>query len=188
MNETKIVALLKGVKRDGIDDLIECMEAGGFFKAPCSGQYHLTKEGGLAEHSLNVYQTMLMVRDALGTEISDESVIICGILHDLGKMGDHSKPNYIENVLKSGKISDSKPYITNPALSYVPHEIRSIAIAQRYIRLTEEEEFAILYHNGLYTALGNSYKGKETPMSLMLHFADMWCSRVVEDDGKGEEE
>ena len=188
MDELKILTLLKSVNRDGMDDLIGCMEDGGFFKAPCSGQYHLTKEGGLAEHSLNVFQTMLMVRDSLGADIPDESIIICGILHDLGKMGDYDKPNYVENILKSGKVSESKPYITNPELAYVPHEVRSIAIAQRYIRLTEDEEFAILYHNGLYTPLGNSYKGKERPMSLMLHFADMWCSRVLENEGKGEEE
>ena len=184
----KIIALLKELKREGVDGLIECMENGGFFTAPCSGQFHLTKEGGLAEHSLNVFEKMLMVRDSLGVNIPDESVIICGLLHDLGKMGDHNKPNYVENILKSGKVSESKPYVTNPDLSYVPHEVRSIAIAQRYIKLTEDEEFAILYHNGLYTPLGNSYKGKETPMSLLLHFADMWCSRVVENEGKGEEE
>lgn len=178
----RIIALLKETNRKGIEDLITVMELGGFFYAPCSGQYHLAREGGLAEHSLNVCEQMLEVNKALKTNIPRDSIIICGILHDLGKMGDYGKPNYNENILKSGEISTSKPYVTNPALSYVPHEVRSIAITQRHIPLTEDEEFAILYHNGLYTALGNSYKGKETPLSLIMHFADMWCSRVVESE------
>ena len=180
----EIICVLKDSNRAGIDDLIECMDRGGFFTAPCSGQYHLSREGGLAEHSLNVFKTMKDISNAMDSDIPYDSIIICGLLHDLGKMGDYGKPNYNENILKSGTISNSKPYVTNPGLLYVPHEVRSIAIAQRYIMLTEDEQFAILYHNGLYTPLGNSYKGKETPMSLLLHFADMWCSRVLEAEEK----
>jgi len=183
----RIISLLRETLRLGIEDLITVMEVGGFFTAPCSGQYHLARQGGLAEHSLNVYEAMNNINKSLDTKIPRDSIIICGILHDLGKMGDYGKPNYNENILKSGGISASKPYVTNPALLYVPHEVRSIAIAQRHIALTEEEEFAILYHNGLYTALGNSYKGKETPLSLMMHFADMWCSRVVDSEEEGHE-
>ena len=179
-NHDKIVSLLKGTGRTGIISLIDFMEEGGFFTAPCSGQYHLAEQGGLAEHSLNVYFALLGIDGALDANIPLDSIIICGILHDLGKMGDYGKGNYIANILKSGEQSKSKPYVTNTNLLYVPHEIRSIAIAQRFIELSEDEQFAILYHNGLYTPLGNSYKGKERPLSMALHFADMWCSRVTE--------
>lgn len=189
-NHDKIISLLKGTGRTGIIGLIDFMEEGGFFTAPCSGQYHLAEPGGLAEHSLNVYFALLGIDGALDANIPLDSIIICGILHDLGKMGDYGKGNYIANILKSGEQSKSKPYVFNSDLLYVPHEIRSIAIAQRFITLTEDEQFAILYHNGLYTPLGNSYKGKETPLSMALHFADMWCSRVTEAGEKkeGEEE
>lgn len=183
----KIISLLKETGRTGIIDLIDCMEEGGFFEAPCSGANHLSKEGGLAEHSLNVYYGMLELDKAYKAELPHDSIILCALLHDLGKMGDYGKPNYVENILKSGKQSDSKPYVTNPELLYVPHEIRSIAIANRYIILTEDEAFAILYHNGMYSDLKYSFKGKETPMALALHFADMWCSRVTEAEGEAEE-
>lgn len=183
----KIISLLKETGRTGIIDLIDCMEDGGFFEAPCSGSHHLAHEGGLAQHSVNVYYGMLELDKALSANLPYESIIICGLLHDLGKMGDYGKPNYVENILKSGKVSDSKPYVTNSNLLYVPHEIRSIAIAERCISLTEEEEFAILYHNGMYSELKYSYSGKETPLSLVLHFADMWASRVTEVE-EGEEE
>lgn len=176
----KIVSLLKETERYGIDNLIEAMEAKGFFAAPCSGAHHLSREGGLAEHSLNVYFGMLELDKALGSELPADSIIICGLLHDLGKAGDYGKPNYVENILKNGKQSESKPYVTNPELLYVPHEIRSVAIAERHITLTEQEEFAILYHNGMYSDLKYAYSGKETPLSLVLHFSDMWASRVTE--------
>lgn len=182
-----IVSLLKETKRDGIENLIEKMEAKGFFTAPCSGAHHLSHEGGLAEHSLNVFELMLKLDGALGANTTRDSIIICGILHDLGKAGDYGKPNYVENILKSGKPA-AKPYKTNPELLYVPHEIRSIAIAERCISLTEEEEFAILYHNGMYSELKYSYSGKETPLSLVLHFADMWASRVTEVEEGTEED
>lgn len=182
----RIISILKETKRDGIEDLIEAMEDGGFFESPCSGAHHLSKEGGLAEHSLNVYENMVGLRLAFNSYIPADSVKICAILHDLGKMGDYGKPNYVENILKSGR-SAAKPYKTNPELLYVPHEIKSVVIAERYIRLTEEEEFAIIYHNGMYSDLKYAYSGKETPLSLMLHFADMWCSRVTENEGKEEE-
>lgn len=183
----KIIDLLKSTNRANMDLLVDFMEAGGFFEAPCSGGHHLAKPGGLAEHSLNVYFGMLELDKAMKAELPHESIVICGILHDLGKIGDYGKPNYVENILKSGKPA-AKPYKTNPNLLYVPHEIRSVAIAERYISLTEQEQFAILYHNGMYSDLRYSYKDHETPLSLILHFSDMWCSRVTEIEEGGEEE
>lgn len=179
----KIISTLKDTGRTGILDLIDCMEEGGFFTAPCSGAHHLSKEGGLAEHSLNVYYGMIGLDKAFTADLPYDSIILCGLLHDLGKMGDYGKPNYVENILKSGKKSDSKPYVTNSELLYIPHEIRSIAIAERHIELSEEEEFAILYHNALYSELKYSYSGKETPLSMILHFSDLWASRVTEKEG-----
>ena len=197
MEETRngIVKLLTITKREGIDKLIAWMDTYGFFKAPCSGGNHLAMDGGLAEHSLNVYN--VMKSDAirkLGVKKCEEiedSIIICSLLHDLGKTGDYGKPNYIPNMIKDGrptkdepeqkyKQSDSKPYMVNPELLYEPHEVRSIAIANRFIQLTEQEDFAILYHNGLYGDFKYDIQGKETPLYLLLHFADMWCSRIVE--------
>lgn len=185
--ETKetIIKLLKSTNRAGMDKLIEAMEEGGFFTAPCSGGYHLAREGGLAEHSLNVLNVAmdttvgLLKGGLLPKELKDRLIIVC-LLHDLGKMGQYGKANYVENTLKSGKQSASKPYKTNPALLYVDHEVRSIVIAQQYIELTEEEQQAILWHNGLYGNFRYQIQGKETTLYLTLHFADMFASRILE--------
>ena len=172
-----IIEALRTTEVEGIDKLISAMESEGFFTAPCSGQFHLCKEGGLAEHSYNVLSIMIDLNRVIGGA-DMKSIILCALLHDLGKMGDHGKANYVPNILKSGKVSDSKPYETNKDLLYIDHAIRSVIIAERYIQLTEEEEHAIIYHNGKYTHIG--YDLKETPLMLLLHFADMWASRVVE--------
>ena len=51
----KIRDLLLSTERTGMIGLIGYMEDAGFFSSPCSTSHHLSKEGGLAEHSLNVY-------------------------------------------------------------------------------------------------------------------------------------
>ena len=70
---------------------------------------------------------------------------------------------------------------------YVDHEVRALAIIAKYIDMTEEEQQAILWHNGLYGPFKYEIQGKETPLYLILHFADMWASRVIENEGDEEE-
>jgi 23S rRNA maturation-related 3'-5' exoribonuclease YhaM len=176
----QIKSLLLQTKREGMDNLIEAMEEGGFFTSPCSGAYHLAKAGGLAEHSFNVFSIAHDLNITLDAKLPEESIIIASLLHDLGKMGDFGKELYIPNYLKSGKISDAKPYMQNPELLKVDHEIRSVSIASKYIELTEDEYFAILHHNGLYSNLKYNIQGNETPLYLIIHTADMWASRVKE--------
>ena len=182
--------MMAATNRKGYKELLEHMENSGFFTAPCSGQKHLSREGGLAEHSFNVAQMALSLKEMFAPDVPRDSVIICAILHDLGKMGQYGKPNYVPNMLtpRATKAnpnpepyqSDKKPYVTNPDLMYVDHEIRSIVIAQQYIKLTEEEQTAILWHNGLYGPFKYEIPGKETPLYLLIHMADMWAARVIE--------
>lgn len=178
--------LLLSTGRHGIAGLLVEMDEMGFYTAPCSTQYHLAYSGGLAEHSLNVYELMDKLSSILHPEVDKSSVIICALLHDLGKAGQFGKPNYIINMLKGrGKNAEpyqspTKPYIGNPELLYIDHEVRSIQIAGRHINLTEDENWAILMHNGMYGNFKYQIQGKETPLYLLLHMADMWASRVTE--------
>lgn len=183
-NKTFVVESLMKTDREGMDGLIEYMEDCGFFEAPCSGSYHLACEFGLVHHTRHVMEIAEKLGVSLlgGAEYNkiQNSVIIAAALHDLGKMGQFEKPNYVPNTLKGGKSSAAKPFKTNPDLLYVDHEIRSVAIASMFIDLTEEEQFAILYHNGMYGPLKYSLQGKETLLYMIIHWADMWASRVVE--------
>ena len=132
---------------------------------------------------------LLLSKTLLGEDPEHEiidSIIICSLLHDIGKVGQFGKSYYVENYLsktdKEGNPirSESKPYVSNKELLNIPHDIRSIAILSKFIELTEDEQFAILYHNGLYGDLKYQISGKETELYMLLHFADLWVSRVVE--------
>ena len=195
MESGKVKDLLLNTSRKGMENLVDYMEENGFFTAPCSTSHHLSKEGGLAEHSLNVCDIAISLIAAFDAESRlIESVIICSLLHDIGKMGQFGKPHYVPNMLKGRTTkanpnpepyqSDKKPYVTNPELLLVDHEVRALSIISRYIDLTEEEQQAILWHNGLYGPFKYEIQGKETPLYMILHFADMWASRIVEaEDG-----
>lgn len=183
-NKQYVVDHLLATKREGMDGLIGYMEECGFFNAPCSSGYHLACEFGLVHHTRHVMTQAENIGYALlgkkEYEKIRDSVIIAAALHDLGKMGQFEKPNYVPNVLKGGKSSEAKPFKKNPDLLNVPHEIRSVAIASMFIDLTEEEQHAILYHNGLYGPLKYEIQGNETPLYMIIHWADMWASRVIE--------
>ena len=113
------------------------------------------------------------------------------MLHDLGKCGDYGKALYVVNMIKDGrptlkepeqkyKQSEKKPWKRNPDLSNVPHAVRSIKIATLFIDLTEDEEWAILTHDGLYDFMMREIPGHETWLSMLIHWADMWSSHIIE--------
>lgn len=183
-NKQYVVDALMSTKRPGMEDLIDYMTECGFFEAPCSSQFHLASKFGLVHHTRNVMYTAEKIGVALlgGAEYNkiQESVIIAAGLHDLGKMGQFEKQLYTPKLLKDGSVG-KVPYEQNKDLLPVDHEIRSVAIASMFIDLTEEEQFAILYHNGLYGTVGRySLQGKETQLYLIVHTADLWCSRFLE--------
>ena len=181
-NKERYINTLKGLLIDGMDNLIEELEKGGFFTAPCSTHYHLAKEGGLLQHSLNVadiaeimYNSLVTNNPKIEQYVPIESVILCALLHDIGKMND-----YEVNIMKSGKQSDSKPFNTIKNPYPEAHEDESVRIASRYITLTDNERYAIQMHNGMYGEHRYTWQGHETPLALIIHNADMWCSRVTE--------
>ena len=182
---------LEKTGREGMDDLLDLMEEIGYFTAPASsgGGRHSAEEGGLARHSLNVLMVAEKLSVALkgGKNITDDfrnSLVIVCLLHDLGKCGDYGKKMYVPNILKTtGKQSDKKPWERNKALTNIPHAFRSVIMAERWLDLTEDEEYAIMYHDGLYdreTGGTAVIQGHETELLMILHWADMWASRVIE--------
>ena len=178
-----VIDRLLSTKRENIDELIRHMETIGFFTAPCSGGNHLACDNGLLMHTKNVIEIAETVGKTLYGDLyegMEDSIILCAALHDLGKCGQFGKSEYVPNILKGGNQSDIKPYVRNKNLINVPHEVRSVVIATMFIDLEENEQHAILYHNGMYGALKYELQGTETPLYLLIHFADMWASRVIE--------
>jgi 23S rRNA maturation-related 3'-5' exoribonuclease YhaM len=185
----EIEKLLRGTAREGIEDLLVYMESSGFYTAPASTKYHLSKPGGLAEHSLNVCEMALKMAAAIDPDFFNEnydSIVIAALLHDLGKAGQFGKALYVDNVLKTG-ISKAQPYKSNPDYIPLDHEVISAIEASKYIYLTEEEQRAIVWHNGLYANYKYQIPGKETKLYFIIHSADLWVSRFTETGGENED-
>ena len=57
-------AVAKTITRDGIDNLMDWLENDtDFFTSPASTRYHGSYEGGLVEHSLNVFNQLIFELD-----------------------------------------------------------------------------------------------------------------------------
>ena len=77
------------IKRDGADKLLEYLQSTDFFTAPASSRFHNDFDGGLCDHSINVYyrlKKLIDAEDSLYNKYSDETIAIIGLLHDLCKI------------------------------------------------------------------------------------------------------
>ena len=81
-NIERFEALLGSIQRDGMGKLLRYIwKNTDFHKAPASTRFHLSCEGGLLQHSLNVYDCLVAKRESpiwkdVLKEIPDESLIL----------------------------------------------------------------------------------------------------------------
>lgn len=152
--------------------------------SPASTRFHLCKEGGLLEHSVNVAETLLKIKVVLAPDISDESCVLVAFLHDLGKVGMPGNPQYIVNhpteKQKRYGFKPEYPYRFNNDLTYLSVPVRSLYLSMKHIDLTEEEVQAIIYHDGQYVEDNRSSAKNEEPLTLLLQYADTWSGFVLE--------
>ena len=153
--------------------------------APASTRFHLCREHGLLEHSVNVAETLIRIKDTIYPVVDDESCIIVALLHDLGKVGMPGEPLYLKNQptekQRRAGYGPTFPYSYNKDLTYLSVPIRGLYIALPFITLTEDEAQAIAYHDGQYVDDNKSAAANERPLALLLHYADNWCGFVVEE-------
>ncbi len=136
-NTTKdrIIELLLGTEREGIESLIQYMDDGGFFTSPASTRFHGCWAGGLADHSLRVWQLTSVYDSTLRLGVDDDSISIAALTHDLCKMGAY--------------LGDEKPYKWNRKQPS-GHASLSLERVWNHIDLTVLEEKMIRYHMGVY--------------------------------------
>ena len=153
--------------------------------APASTRFHLCRENGLLEHSVNVAETLIRIKNTLYPLIEDESCVIVALLHDLGKVGMPKEPLYLKNMptekQRRAGYGPTYPYSYNTDLTYLSVPIRSLYHALPFLPLTEEETQAIAYHDGQYVDDNRSAAKNEAPLTLLLQYADNWCGFVVEE-------
>ena len=172
-------------RADDFTELMEFIETKtAWLTAPASTRFHLCREYGLLEHSVNVAETLIRLKDTLYPLIDDESCVIVGMLHDLGKAGTPEGAQYIKNQPTERQrqygYGPTYPYNFNKDLTYLSVPVRSLYLALPYINLTEDEAQAIVYHDGQYVEDNRSVAKNERPLTLLLQYADNWCGFVVE--------
>ena len=149
--------------------------------SPASTKYHLNKEDGLLEHSVGVAETMLKLRQTLTPEISEESCVIVGLLHDAGKIGMPGKPRYLKNDNEWEIKKRGMTYKINPEEVYMGLAARSLYLIAKYIPLSDSEAQAILYHDGQYVESNREVAHHDMPLTLLAHFADLWTAHILEE-------
>lgn len=179
----------KYIKREGADKLLAHLmsSASDFFTAPASTRFHGAYEGGLVEHSLNVYECLVdymrreRVQELYGLEASDETIAIVALLHDLCKMNFY-KPGF-RNVKDDNGVWQKVPtYEIDDKLPY-GHGEKSVYIISGFMRLTREEAFAIRYHMGFSgneepRNVGSAFE--MFPLAFALSTADMEATYFLE--------
>lgn len=152
-NKAKYIELIKSnIKRDGIDNLVEYLQKTDFFIAPASTKFHSNLKGGLCEHSINMFNRLVMLLEKEYGEkwqekCSLESATIIGLFHDLCKIDTYAVE--MRNVKEDGQWVQKPYYATNDKLPY-GHGEKSVYIANSFIHLTREEAMAINWHMGGY--------------------------------------
>jgi hypothetical protein len=127
----------------------------------------------------------LRIRNVLAPDISDESVVIAALFHDLGKVGYPGKPHYLPNDNRWEIEKRGITYKTNLDAITMNLAVRSLYLIANRVDLTEEEAQAIAAHDGLYPVSGGvnnlDYHHKECRLQMILHFADKWTAAVDEE-------
>ena len=156
----------KYIKREGAAKLLDYLLNSDFFTAPASARFHSSYEGGLVDHSVNVYDCLTSYLnsprtvDIIGTKYSDESIAIVSLLHDLCKIDVYKKG--FRNVKdEKGAWQRVDTFEYDDRMPY-GHGEKSVYIISGYMRLTREEAFAIRYHMG--------YSSTEDPRNVSAAF------------------
>ncbi len=156
--------------------------------SPASTRFHLNIERGLLLHSVGVTYKALKIKGLLATDISDESIVISALFHDLGKVGYPGKPYYLRNDVKWEIEKRGITYKINPDAITMNLAARSLYLISNRVQLTEEEAQAIVAHDGIYPVIGGvinlDYHHKECRLQMIVHFADKWTAAVDEEKRK----
>jgi hypothetical protein len=171
---------------DGFINMLE--KETSWLTSPASTRFHLNRPGGLLEHSVGVTETLLKIRQVMAPNISEESCVIVGLLHDAGKIGMPGRPRYLKNDNEWEIRNRNMTYKINPGEIYIGLAARSLFLITKYISLSDSEAQAILYHDGQYVESNKEVAHHEVPLTLLVHFADMWTAHVLEEGRRIEED
>jgi hypothetical protein len=178
----------KNIKRDGANALLEYLtNQSDFFLAPASGRRHSSFEGGLCLHSINTYHRfknniIMEYGDDYASKISEESIAIIALLHDLCKVNTYTIDYRNQKI--DGQWVQVPFYQYNNSLPY-GHGEKSVYIASWFMRLTREEAMAINWHMGGFDPRTQATSDMSDafslfPTAVLFHVSDLEATYLDE--------
>lgn len=193
MKDRFIELYQKLITRPGADKLLAWLETTDFFEAPASTRFHLSRPGGLVEHSVHVYERLraLFIAEKERADLcagitsqEEETIAICGLLHDV------CKANFYTVEMRNRKNEQGQwekyPfYVVNDQLPN-GHGEKSVYIISSFMKLSREEAMAIRWHMGFSDndfkaggfSVGNAFE--KFPLALLTHMADLQATYLDE--------
>ncbi len=194
-NKERFVELLKSTQREGVEYVIEDLESLGFFEAPASSTQHLNYDGGLVEHSLNVYDMAVMLREQIIARRPDlekllptESIIIASLLHDVCKADIYRK---VMRRRKDaiGTYEEYQAYEVDYSNLPIGHGEKSVIMILRSgMYLEDDEVIAIRWHMSAWDLPFQSFElskslnvaRDKSPLCSLIHTADTLAANLLE--------
>ena len=196
----KIIDTYIGDRKGSIKEMLSHMEE-TYVMAPASGKswYHSAFAGGYVDHVNRVVEyavkQMRLYQEMGGTvDFTEEELVFAALFHDLGKIGDGDRPNYIPQTDKWRQDKLSEMYTFNPELDFMLIPDRSLFILQKFgIKVNQKEFLAIRLHDGVFDKANEAYffsnmesSRQKTSIVSILHSADFLASKVEYDIWKRE--
>lgn len=194
-NKERFVELLKSTQREGVEYVIEDLESLGFFEAPASSTQHLNYDGGLVEHSLNVYDMAVMLKEQIIARRPDlekllptESIIIASLLHDVCKADIYRK---VMRRRKDaiGTYEEYQAYEVDYSNLPIGHGEKSVIMILRSgMYLEDDEVIAIRWHMSAWDLPFQSFElskslnvaRDKSPLCSLIHTADTLAANLLE--------
>lgn len=180
-----IVCSITRLDESSLSNLLNYLDQTDFFVAPASTKYHGAYEGGLCEHSLNVYDNLMKLYESFRFKLEDDdvdSIAITALFHDL------SKTNFYQKEIKHRKVYDNsgnsrwEDYIGYSVIDQSDrfllgnHEENAAYLLSTLIPLRASEYSAILNHHGGMGWDSSKVNIAEifqyNPLAQFLHYAD----------------
>ncbi len=191
----KIIETYLGGRAIACKEMIKHMED-IYVMAPASGKswYHNAFAGGYVDHVNRVVQFAIeqsrLYEKMGGTlDYTEEQLVFSALFHDLGKIGDGDKPNYIPQTDKWRQDKLSEMYTYNPDLDFMLIPDRSLFILQKFgVKVDQKEFLGIRCHDGVFDKANEAYffsnvesSRQKTALVSVLHTADFLASKVEYD-------
>lgn len=174
----------KNISRQGSEELLKWLSTTDFFTAPASTKYHCACEGGLLQHSLNVYK-VLMERYFNAETENAESFAICALLHDLCKAQFYKVSTRNVKNETTGAWEKQPFYQVEDSFPY-GHGEKSVFLIERFMRLKTSEAMAIRWHMGGFDesakagGFSMSLAFDKFPLAVKLHISDLEATYLRE--------